>query len=85
MNPEQAKDIIEKLIEEHGPDCRETGHRLVIRDGKPLLVDKVTEKPDDIKVCDVGKGGMRRGFTAGLWNDMGELLSEAVNKAAGKG
>ena len=79
MNPEQAKAIIEKLIEEHGPDCRETGHMLVIRDGEPALVDKATWRMDDIEVCKVGKSGMRRGFTTGLWNDMGELLSEAVN------
>lgn len=87
MNPEQAKVIIEKLIEEHGPDCGETGHVLVVKgNGEPMLMHK--DSPDAMGrriVCDVGKGGMKKGFTAGLWHKMGDLLSKAANEAAGKG
>ncbi len=85
MNPEQAKTVIEKLIEEHGPDCAATGHMLVIREGGPALVDSETWRMDDIEICKVGKSGMKQGFTAGLWNDMGEMLSRAVNNVERKG
>lgn len=83
MNPEQAKDTIEKLIEEHGPDCRETNHMLVMRGSTPMIVDNATWRQGDWEVCKVGKGGMKNGFTAGLWNEMGELLANAAKVRKG--
>lgn len=82
MNPEQAKAIIEKLIEEHGPDCGEAGHFIGILNGKPIFAHKNSrEAAGATMVCKVGKSGMKRGFTGGLWNEMGDLLSKAVNEA----
>ncbi len=85
MNPEQAKDIIADLIEKHGPDCGETGHYLGINRAtrKPIFThkDSVMETAESIQfVCKVGKSGMKRGFTAGLWNDMGDALAKAANE-----
>ncbi len=85
MNPEQAKDVIEKLIEEHGPTCAAANHMLVMRGSTPMIVDKETWHMNDIEVCKVGKSGMKNGFAAGLWNDMGEMLARAVNEAERKG
>ncbi len=74
MNPEQAKDVIEKLIEKHGPTCAGANHLLVIRDNKPLLVCSETWHTNDAEICKVGKSGMKNGFTAGLWNEMADAL-----------
>ena len=83
MNPLEAKLVIKKLIEEHGPDCAETGHVLIVRGREPMLVDNAVRQDvtTDTPVCKVGKAGMKNGFTAGLWNEMGDLLSKAVNEA----
>lgn len=84
MNPQQAKLIIEKLIEEHGPDCGEMGHYLGVKraTGKPVFGHggkDAASAASVVFVCDVGKSGMKNGFTAGLWNEMGDLLSKAIN------
>ena len=82
MNPLAAKFVIEKLINDHGPDCAETGHVLIVRLGVPMLVDNAIKQ--DVKtdriVCKVGKAGMKQGFTASLWTEMGEALSEIVSE-----
>ena len=87
MNPQEAKLAIEELIERHGPDCSETGHKLIVRCGEPMLVDDAMRQDPttDTRVCDVGRAGMKNSFTAGLWNEMGELLAKAVNRVAEKG
>ncbi len=82
MNPEEAKLIIERLIEEHGPDCGETGHFLGLRNGKPVFTH--TDTGADIFICKVDKSGMKRGFVKRSWDFMAYLLSKAVNEA-GKG
>jgi hypothetical protein len=81
MNPQQAKFIIEKLIEEHGPDCAGTNHQIVLKaHGQPAIIHKAEfDAKFDTLVCCLGKAGMKRGFTVELWNEMGDLLSKAVN------
>lgn len=82
MTPEQAKDIIADLIEKHGPDYGETGHIIVIRGGRPMILDNnMRHDPHtDTFVCDVVKSGMKHGFTTALWNKMSNALAKAVNE-----
>ncbi|KKM24264.1 hypothetical protein LCGC14_1606830 [marine sediment metagenome] len=81
MNPATAQIVIEKLINDHGPDCDGMGHEIIVKnDGIPEILHRDSERPKDcVSVCMLGKAGMRQGFTAGLWNDMGEALSKAIN------
>ena len=82
MNPLEARFIIEKLINDHGPDCVETGHELVIEaDGSACLIHKGYKWPaGTIPVCKVCKAGMKQGFIAKTWDEIGEALSKAINK-----
>ena len=80
MNPTEAKLVIAKLIEEHGPDCSFPSHYLATQSGKPAFYhDGQRESGGARFVCKVGKGGMMNGFAGGLWDAMGHLLSKAVN------
>ena len=84
MNPEEAKLIIEKLIEEHGPDCGEPGHFIGLLGAKPIFTHIDSHEAAGARfVCEVGKSGMKRGFTGALWRMMGDLLSKAVNDRKG--
>ena len=80
MNPTEAKLVIAKLIEEHGPDCSFPSHYLATQSGKPAFYhDGQGESGGARFVCRVYKGGMKNGFTVELWDVMGDLLSKAVN------
>jgi len=76
--------VIEKLIEEHGPDCASPNHFLGVKDGKPVFTHEGSDEAKGvIAVCDVGKSGMRNGLTARLWDEMGDKLARAINERDG--
>lgn len=80
MTPAEAVLIIEKLIEKHGPDCGETGHKIIIRGGEPMILDNNMKHDPctDTLVCEVSKSGMKNGFSTRSWNEMGEKLAFKV-------
>ena len=81
MNPAEAKDLIAELIEEHGPECASPRHFLALKGGEVIFVHEGQDEAKGAeKICDVGKSGMKHGFTAGLWAYMGEAVSKAVGR-----